>query len=118
MIVRIAGNNIIFTYSTHHHDIHHTTHLYTESKEDVFHAFEDVAIPIIAKYNGKMLLRLRPGHESVLYSAADAPYEVHLISFETAEDFEAFKKDEERKQFLHLKEASIRSSLLIQGIAI
>jgi len=89
-----------------------------EGKEDVFHAFEDLAIPIIAKYNGALLLRIRPDTTSVIYTATDAPYEVHLISFETSGDFEAFKKDEERKQFLHLKEASIRSSLLIQGNAI
>lgn len=89
-----------------------------ECKEEVFHAFEDVAIPIISKYNGKLLLRLRPDAASVIYSEAEAPYEVHLISFDSIADFESFKKDEERKQFLHLKEASIKSSLLIQGAAI
>lgn len=89
-----------------------------QGKEDVFHAFEDAAIPIISKYNGKLLLRIRPDSVSVIYSETEAPYEVHLISFETADDFEAFRKDEERKQFLHLKEGSIRSSLLIQGNAI
>ena len=45
----------------------------------------------------------------------DAPYEIHLVEFETSQDFEDFLKDEERKKFLHLKEQSIKSSILIKG---
>ncbi|MCW3121649.1 MAG: hypothetical protein JWQ38_1141 [Flavipsychrobacter sp.] len=89
-----------------------------QGKEQVFHEFEDVAIPIISKYNGRLLLRIRPGTESIIYSKDEAPYEVHLICFDTEGDFGRFKLDEERKKFLHLKEESIRSSLLIQGHAL
>ena len=32
-----------------------------EGQETIFHQFEDIAIPIIAKYNGRLLLRVRPG---------------------------------------------------------
>jgi len=39
-----------------------------------------------------------------------------LVEFKTQEDFDNFKKDEERKKFLHLKEKSIKSSIIIQGI--
>ena len=31
-----------------------------EGQEATFHQFEDVAIPLISKYNGQLLLRVRP----------------------------------------------------------
>lgn len=86
-----------------------------EGKEDVFHEFEAVAIPIISKYNGKLLLRVRPDDNAFIEHHIDKPYEVHLVQFETQQDFENFMQDEERKKFLHLKEQSIKSSVLIQG---
>jgi hypothetical protein len=46
----------------------------------------------------------------------EIPYEIHLIEFATESDFDNFGKDEERKQFLHLKEQAIKSVLLIKGI--
>jgi uncharacterized protein (DUF1330 family) len=87
-----------------------------EGQEKIFHQFEDIAIPIIVKYNGKLLLRVRPSQESFIEHHIDKPYEIHLVEFETEKDFENFKLDEERKQFLHLKEQSIKTSILIQGV--
>lgn len=86
-----------------------------EGQEEVFHQFEDIAIPAIAKYNGRLLLRIRPKEQSYIQSAIEAPYEIHLVEFDSESDFENFMKDEERKRFLHLKERSIRSSILIKG---
>jgi uncharacterized protein (DUF1330 family) len=87
-----------------------------EGQEKIFHQFEDIAITIIVKYNGKLLLRVRPSQESFIEHHIDKPYEIHLVEFETEKDFENFKLDEERKQFLHLKEQSIKTSILIQGV--
>lgn len=84
-------------------------------QEAVFHQFEEVAIPIIAKYNGRLLLRLRPAEAEVIEATIDLPYELHLVSFASDRDFENFMRDEERKQFLHLKEQSIRTAVLIKG---
>jgi len=86
-----------------------------EGQEDVFHQFEEVAIPTILKYNGRLTLRIRPEKSSVIESNIDIPYEVHLVEFNTQEDFENFKMDKERKKFLYMKEQSIKSSILIQG---
>ena len=86
-----------------------------EGQEDTFHEFEAHAIPVIAQYNGQLLLRLRPNEDSIIALNGERPYEVHLVSFPSEADFEAFKQDEGRKKFLHLKEKSIRASLLIQG---
>lgn len=84
-------------------------------KEIIFNQFEKMAIPILEKYNGKMLLRLRPEPINVLEGSMEIPYEVHLISFACENDYENFKGDEERKNFLHLKEQSIRNVLLVKG---
>jgi hypothetical protein len=37
------------------------------------------------------------------------------VEFDGEQDFEDFKQDDERKNFLHLKEQSVRSILLIKG---
>jgi uncharacterized protein (DUF1330 family) len=86
-----------------------------EGQEEIFHQFEDIAIPIISKYNGRLLLRIRPDEKSFIEYSIDKPYEIHLVEFDDEKHFEAFSKDEERKKFLHLKEQSIKASVLIQG---
>lgn len=84
-------------------------------QEKIFDQFEAVAIPLIAKYNGKLLFRVRPTESSFIENQIDKPYEIHLVEFASDQDFENFKRDEERKKFLHLKEQSIRSSTMILG---
>jgi hypothetical protein len=86
--------------------------------EEIFHQFEDVAIPIISRYNGKLMLRIRPTADTVVEAGTEVPYEIHLVSFDTEKDFGEFKMDRERKKFLHLKEQSIKSVLMIQGRSI
>lgn len=89
-----------------------------EGQETVFHQFEEIAIPAILKYNGRLLLRVRPTENAFIEYHIDQPYEIHLVEFAAEEDFENFKHDEERKKFLHLKEQSIQSVILIKGIKI
>lgn len=89
-----------------------------EGQENIFHQFEDVAMPIIQKYNGKLLLRIRPENTSIIEANIESPYEIHLVEFETENDFKNFMQDEERKQFVHLKNQSIREVTLIKGIKI
>ena len=86
-----------------------------DGQEEIFHQFEDIAIPTILKYNGQLLLRVRPDDKNYIENNIEKPYEIHLVEFASEEDFENFKKDEERKKFLHLKEQSIKSTLLIKG---
>ncbi len=85
-------------------------------QEKVFDEFEEVAIPLITKYRGRLLFRVRPGSDAYIQNLLEKPYEIHLVEFEEESDFQAFMKDEERKKFLHLKEQSIQSSILIRGV--
>ena len=84
-------------------------------QEAIFHEFEALAIPIIAKYNGRLLLRTRPISQTIIEQNMPSPYEIHLIEFSTETDFQNFLKDKERQAFLHLKEQSIQSSILVKG---
>lgn len=87
-----------------------------EGQQKVFHQFESIAIPLISKYNGKLLLRIRPDENSIIEGNTEKPYEIHLVEFNSETDFRNFMQDEERKKFLHLKEQSIRTSILFKGI--
>jgi hypothetical protein len=54
-----------------------------EGKEDLFNQFEEIAIPAISKYNGKLLLRVRPGEKAIVESGIEKPYEIHLVEFDS-----------------------------------
>ncbi len=86
-----------------------------EGKEKTFHEFESFAIPLMEKYQGKIIYRIRPTQESFISGEKELPYEVHFISFESEQDFGAFMKDENRLKFMHLKEASVKSTIFVKG---
>jgi uncharacterized protein (DUF1330 family) len=85
-------------------------------QESKFHEFEQIAIPIISKYNGRLLIRIRPDNHSIIEKSIDKPYEIHIVEFDSEESFEKFTKDEERKKYLHLKDQSIKDVVLLKGI--
>lgn len=96
--------------------IYITQLIYLKSgKEEVFDAFEAIAIPLIARYNGELLWRIRPNPSAFIDGIAGRPYEIHLVTFPNEEDFAAFGKDPERAAFLHLKEDSVDQIVLIKG---
>lgn len=82
-------------------------------QESVFDEFEQIAIPIVNKYNGKMLLRTRI--ENVIDSFIGKPYEIHLVAFESEDDFQNFLKDDERARVMHLKDQSVDKVVLYKG---
>ena len=87
-----------------------------EGQEKIFDEFEAVAIPAISKYRGKLLMRVRPTKDNFIEHLIDKPYEIHLVEFAGEQDFQKFMQDEERKKFLHLKDQSIKSVVLIKGV--
>lgn len=86
-----------------------------EGKEAIFQEFESHAIPLMEKYGGKMLYRIRPKKENFISSNNELPYEIHIITFNTEKELNAFIKDDNRLNYMHLKEASIKSILLVKG---
>ncbi|MFI0430463.1 hypothetical protein [Mariniflexile sp. HMF6888] len=86
-----------------------------EGRETVFCQFEDLAIPILNDYRGKLIYRIRPTKETYVSFEEELPYEIHFISFESEKDFIDFTKDNRRKAFSHLKDDSIKYSFLVKG---
>jgi uncharacterized protein (DUF1330 family) len=85
-------------------------------EEETFQEFENVALPLLKQYNGDLLLRIRPTESQKIEGTIEMPYEIHLVSFTSETDFENFKGDKTRSNFLHLKEKAIRSVMLIKGV--
>lgn len=86
-----------------------------EGQEATFHEFESVAIPILKKYKGELLSRIRPNDDALIEGTLPKPYEIHFITFPNEADLQAFMLDKERKQYVHLKEKSIQSVILVKG---
>jgi uncharacterized protein (DUF1330 family) len=89
-----------------------------KGEEKVFHEFENIVLPLLPNYRGKLLLRLQTDKSNVLFAGMQVPDEVHLVSFETEKDYLKFCNDETRQRFLHLKEQSIQSALSIKGASV
>ncbi|UXP33530.1 DUF1330 domain-containing protein [Reichenbachiella agarivorans] len=89
-----------------------------EGQEEVFHEFESFAIPLMEKYNGKLIQRIRPDQTAFIAGEEEKPYEIHIVSFDSQSDFDQFKMDEDRKKLIPLKEQSVRSIFMFQGTKI
>src|SRR5688572_24203679 len=84
-------------------------------EEETFLQFEDVVLPLIAKYEGELLLRLRPTADSVVEAAIEVPYELHFLRFASEERLAQYGSDPERQRVLDLKDRSLLASLVVQG---
>jgi uncharacterized protein (DUF1330 family) len=81
-------------------------------REDTFEAFESIVLPLLAKYRGELVLRLRGDK---IAGSADAPHEVHIVKFESDEDLARYSNDPDRQRALALRDEAIRSVMLIKG---
>jgi uncharacterized protein (DUF1330 family) len=88
-----------------------------EDRKQVFHDFESIVLPLLGRHGGELLLRLRPDAASIVGGSAEPPYEVHVVSFQNEDSLTAYMSDPARRAVLHMKDASVRSSMLIKGAA-
>ncbi|HVS92086.1 MAG TPA: hypothetical protein VHE59_08655 [Mucilaginibacter sp.] len=86
-----------------------------EGQEDQFNLFESHVLPLLKRHNGVLLYRVRPTDDGIIETAMGEPYELHLVSFPSREDFEGYAKDPERLKYIDLKNASIEKAMLIEG---
>ncbi|THU38455.1 DUF1330 domain-containing protein [Niastella caeni] len=89
-----------------------------EGQENKFFEYEDAVLPLLWKYSGQLLLRLRPTSSTFVDNSIEHPFEIHLVAFENEECLEQYLQDEERKSYLHLKEQSVKSIVLLKGIQV
>lgn len=86
-----------------------------DGQEETFNEFEGHVIPLMKKHNGDMILRIRPDEASIIEKSVQQPYEIHIMSFGSDEDLQAYLNDPDRQQYMNMKDQSIESSILIKG---
>jgi hypothetical protein len=86
-----------------------------EGQEVPFNEFEDHVLPLLTRHHGELLYRVRPEKSCIIATNWGYPYEIHLVSFRARADFESYRDDKERLQYLSLKDQSIEKVLLIEG---
>lgn len=86
-----------------------------KEKEEKFLEFENHVIPLMEKYNGKIIYRIRPSKENFVSENKELPYEIHFMSFDSEQGLAKFMKDDSRLKFVHLKDESVKSILLVKG---
>jgi len=84
-------------------------------KEEVFRRFEDEVLPLLKKYDGRLLLRWRRTDGGCIEETIGKPYEVQLIEFGSVDDFDNYTNDQTRLSLLHLKEESVERTILLRG---
>jgi hypothetical protein len=65
-----------------------------------FQAYEDTVLPLLSEFGGLLERRLRN---------SDGTIEVHIVSFESDQNFQRFRSDPRRASFAHLLESSAAS---------
>ncbi len=87
--------------------------------EQDFLEYESLVLPLLEKYSGRLELRLRPGRDNFIYpTEGEVPYEVHIVSFETKEDYLRFKNDPVRIKNQDLLKNSVKKITVIESTGI
>jgi antibiotic biosynthesis monooxygenase (ABM) superfamily enzyme len=86
--------------------------------EKEFHAFEEKVLPLLKEHNGELIYRIRPDKSAFIESRGELPYEIHLVTFGGKADFEHYKNDPKRLDFIEMKNNSVEKIILIEGFAL
>lgn len=81
-----------------------------EGKEAIFYRYEDIVLPLLASYGGKLISRTR----IVRRTNKDDPDEIHVISFDSIEGLEGYKADPVRLQHAILHSQSVRRTVVLE----
>ncbi|MDP9046732.1 MAG: DUF1330 domain-containing protein [Bacteroidota bacterium] len=84
-------------------------------REHEFHAFEENVLPLLKRHNGELVYRIRPDNRAFVESSRELPYEIHLVTFVSKGDFEDYKNDPQRLEFIEMKSRSVEKIILIEG---
>jgi hypothetical protein len=69
-----------------------------------FQAYEEAVLPLLSEFGGLLERRLRN---------SDGTIEVHIVSFDSDQNFQMFRSDPRRAAFSHLFEASAARNELL-----
>lgn len=81
-----------------------------EGQYEKFREYESKVLPLLPKHKGQLEIRLK-----VNKTAPHQPDEIHVVSFPSVGDMEAFRFDPERARYAPLLEKAVASATLIEG---
>lgn len=84
-------------------------------QEESFNEYEDTVIPLMEKYHGRLLYRIRCHEDYVRCRRDEMPHEIHIISFPHQEAFNEYLQDPKRQQLAMVREKIVRQDLSILG---
>ncbi|KAA5544233.1 DUF1330 domain-containing protein [Adhaeribacter rhizoryzae] len=84
-----------------------------EGQDPIYQAYENKVLPLLPKYNGRLELRLKSNK-----TAPNQPDEIHVASFPSVADFEAYRDDPERLNSAGMFQDSVAEAVLVQGVRI
>jgi len=87
-------------------------------REQEFHAFEDKVLPLLKNHNAELVYRVRPTANTFVEANAELPYEIHIVSFGSKDDFKGYAADPKRLEFMEMKNNSVEKIILIEGVAL
>lgn len=86
-----------------------------EGKKEQLNDFEEQEKPLLQRYNGQLLYRIRPDKTDIVNTEIGHPDEIHLLTFQTRDDLNNYLNDETRRKIIHLKQDAVTKVLLIEG---
>lgn len=87
-----------------------------EGHEDDFLEFESVVLPLLPHHGGELLLRARPHPKAIIAGTSEPPYEIHLVQFPDEAALDRYMNDPTRRAVLHLKDRSVRATVVVKGL--
>jgi len=82
-------------------------------REAEFRQFETEAARVMKKYGGRIVQVVRPRTSSS--TTEPLPHEIHVVTFPSREQFEAYRADEDLASFATLRQAAISRTEVIVG---
>lgn len=87
-----------------------------EGEADRFLQYEDRVLPLLSKYNGELLYRIRPQPSNFVHPTTDdQPFEIHVLTFPNPAAFEDYRQDKERLSYFPLFQKAVRQVILLQS---
>lgn len=77
--------------------------------EKAFARFEEQALAIVREHRGQLERALRPPR------AADAPFEIHVLSFPSESAFDAYRQDPRMAALASLRQSAVERTVFWSG---
>jgi len=84
-----------------------------EGKEAAFAAYEEKMIPLLARYNGRLLYSMQPNADDTM--KGEVPHEIQILSFDSRTDYQSYMDSPQRRALDYLRKEAIEKIVTIEG---